>query len=268
MFHLYFSKHFLNHYRAAILKSIIKTRTPLFSFSQFKTGEHGFSPFPQQPHHPPFLLLSSTLLSKAITSFCGREAKLLHSWPKCYGADRLAIGAPIIPPDFTKCGPPDLPAGAKPVNCCPPTDFKIFDFKPPSHSAPLRIRQAAHLVDNEYIAKYTEAYELMRALPEDDPRSFKQQANIHCAYCDGAYDQIGFPDLQIQVHNSWLFFPFHRYYLYFHEKILGSLIGDPTFALPFWNWDSPAGMRMPKYYTNSKSALYNKLRDAKHQPPL
>ena len=31
-----------------------------------------------------------------------------------------------------------------------------------------------------------------------------------------------------------------RFYLYFHERILGKLIGDDTFALPFWNWTRPA----------------------------
>ncbi|CAA7404100.1 unnamed protein product [Spirodela intermedia] len=71
----------------------------------------------------------------------------------------------------------------------------------------------------------------MKALPADDPRSFAQQANVHCAYCDGAYDQVGFPDLELQVHNSWLFFPFHRFYLHFHERILGKLIGDDSFMV-------------------------------------
>ncbi|KAF5185127.1 Polyphenol oxidase protein [Thalictrum thalictroides] len=182
--------------------------------------------------------------------------------------NRLAMAAPIMPPDLSKCGPPDLPAGAQPTNCCPPTDIKIVDFKLPSSSTPMRVRPAAHLVDDEYIAKYSRAIALMKALPDDDPRSFKQQANIHCAYCDGAYDQIGFPNLEVQVHNSWLFFPFHRYYVYFHEKILGSLIGDPTFALPFWNWDAPGGMKMPTLYANPSSPLYDPLRDAKHQPPM
>ncbi|PIN01136.1 Catechol oxidase [Handroanthus impetiginosus] len=108
----------------------------------------------------------------------------------------------------------------------------------------------------------------MRALPDDDPRSFAQQANVHCAYCDGAYDQVGFPNLELQVHSSWLFFPFHRYYLYFFERILGKLIDDPTFAMPFWNWDSPGGgMRIPQMYTNPNSALYDQLRDRGHQPP-
>ncbi|XP_052183744.1 polyphenol oxidase, chloroplastic-like isoform X1 [Diospyros lotus] len=182
-------------------------------------------------------------------------------------ADRLATAAPLTAPDLSKCGAADLPAGAEPVNCCPPVTKKIVDFKPPPASNTMRIRPAAHLVDKEYVAKFSKAIKLMKELPDDDPRNFKQQANIHCAYCDGAYDQIGFPDLEIQVHNSWLFFPWHRYYLYFFEKILGKLIDDPNFAMPFWNWDSPAGMRMPAFYADSSSPLYDSLRDAYHQPP-
>ncbi|TVU16157.1 hypothetical protein EJB05_39708, partial [Eragrostis curvula] len=33
--------------------------------------------------------------------------------------------------------------------------------------------------------------------------------------------------------------------LYFHERILDKLTDDDTFALPFWNWDSPGGMTLP-----------------------
>lgn len=177
-----------------------------------------------------------------------------------------ASGAPIQAADPTKCGPADLPPGATPTDCCPPAQ-KVIDFVLPPSTDRLRVRRAAHLVDKDYIAKYTKAVELMKALPDDDPRNFTQQANIHCAYCDGSFDQIGFPNNEIQVHDSWIFFPWHRFYLYFHEKILGKLIGDDSFALPFWNWDSPAGYQIPAIYTNTKSSLYNKLRDAKHQPP-
>nr|QVN30069.1 polyphenol oxidase-2-like protein [Juglans regia] len=181
--------------------------------------------------------------------------------------DPFALAAPVSAPDITKCGKADFPAGAKPTNCCPPPSTKIIDFKLPTKNSPLRVRPAAHLADKEYIAKYNKAIELMKALPADDPRNFTQQANVHCAYCDGAYEQVGFPNLDLQVHNSWLFFPFHRYYLYFYEKILGKLIGDPTFALPFWNWDAPAGMQLPAMYANPKSSLYDALRNANHQPP-
>ncbi|KAB1199170.1 Polyphenol oxidase, chloroplastic [Morella rubra] len=189
-----------------------------------------------------------------------------------YGAaslynDPFAVAAPLSAPDLTKCGKADLPAGAKQTNCCPPSSTNIIDFRLPSQNSPLRVRPAAHLADKEYIAKYNKAIELMKALPADDPRSFMQQANVHCAYCDGAYHQVGFPNLDLQVHNSWLFFPFHRYYLYFYEKILGKLIDDPTFAIPFWNWDSPAGMQLPAIYADPKSPLYDALRNANHQPP-
>lgn len=88
-----------------------------------------------------------------------------------------------------------------------------IDFQPPrasSSSSPLRVRPAAHLVDSAYVAKYERAVALMRELPDDDPRSFVQQAHVHCAYCNGAYGQAGFPDLDLQIHNCWLFFPWHR----------------------------------------------------------
>ncbi|XP_073151721.1 polyphenol oxidase, chloroplastic-like [Henckelia pumila] len=182
-------------------------------------------------------------------------------------ASPLAFAAPVPGPDVTKCGPADLPQGAAPTNCCPPLDGKIIDYQFPTPPTTLRVRPAAHLADEAYIAKFNKAVEIMRALPEDDPRSFKQQANVHCAYCDGAYDQAGFPNLELQVHGSWLFFPFHRYYLYFFERILGKLIDDPTFVMPYWNWDAPAGMPIPAMYANPKSALFDTLRDKGHQPP-
>lgn len=188
-----------------------------------------------------------------------------------YGAtslvsDPLAFAAPISAPDLTKCGAADFPQGVAQINCCPPPSTKILDFKPPAVNA-MRVRPAAHLVNKDYVDKFNKAIELMKALPDSDPRSFRQQANIHCAYCDGAYDQVGFPDLELQVHDSWLFFPFHRHYLYFFEKILGKLIDDPNFAMPFWNWDTSAGMPMPSIYAVKSSPLYDAIRNARHQPP-
>ncbi|KAJ0974645.1 hypothetical protein J5N97_016610 [Dioscorea zingiberensis] len=188
-----------------------------------------------------------------------------------YGATatgQSATANPIQPPDVSQCQP--ATGGGNPINCCPPSSSNtIIDFQLPSPSSPLRIRPAAHLVDNAYIQKYRTAVQLMRALPANDPRNFMQQANVHCAYCDGAYDQLGFPNLELQIHNCWLFFPWHRFYLYFHERILAKLINDPTFALPYWNWDAPAGMRMPSIYATptTSNSLYDALRDAAHQPP-
>ncbi|XP_071933478.1 polyphenol oxidase, chloroplastic-like [Coffea arabica] len=195
----------------------------------------------------------------------------VHRWNKIYEAAEdpkpFVYAAPISAPDITQCGAAKLPSGATPTNCCPPLPTNIVDFKLPPTSTNLRVRPAAHLVDGEYIAKFADAIQRMKALPDDDPRSFNQQAKVHCAYCDGAYNQVGFPNLELQVHNSWLFFPFHRCYLYFFEKILGSLINDPNFAIPFWNWDNSDGMQLPGFYSDPDSPLYDSLRDTNHQPP-
>jgi polyphenol oxidase len=37
-------------------------------------------------------------------------------------------------------------------------------------------------------------------------------------------------------------------YLYFHERILGELVGDKTLTLPFWDWDTPGRDRLPPIY--------------------
>ncbi|XP_060172904.1 polyphenol oxidase E, chloroplastic-like [Lycium barbarum] len=152
-----------------------------------------------------------------------------------------------------------------PYNCCPPKPENLDNI--PYYELPLstrlRVRPPAHAVDDEYIAKYELATRLMRKLEKDpsDPLGFKQQANIHCAYCNGAYTIGG---KQLQVHQSWLFFPFHRWYLYFYERILGSLIDDPTFALPYWNWDNPKGMLFPPmFYKDVNSPLYDARRNPK-----
>ncbi|KAI3702721.1 hypothetical protein L6452_28472 [Arctium lappa] len=180
-----------------------------------------------------------------------------------------SVGAsPVVAPDISKCGTNPLTgfkAGAdtpEGTDCCPPDSTQIMDFQFPKDDV-FRVRPAAHLLSPSYIAKFKLAIKRMKELPADDPRNFLQQAHIHCAYCNGAYTQSssGFPDVEIQIHNSWLFFPFHRWYLYFYERILGSLIDDPTFGLPFWNWDTPAGMTIPNYFNDSSSALFDSKRN-------
>ncbi|XP_062186406.1 polyphenol oxidase, chloroplastic-like [Phragmites australis] len=171
--------------------------------------------------------------------------------------------------DLSVCGPAELPPHAlPPFQCCPPpSPVPPIDFKFPDSSEPLRVRRRMHKVSAEFLANFTRAIELMKALPKDDPRSFYQQANIHCAYCTGAYKQLGHPELNIQVHNTWFFQPLHRGYLYFFERILGKLIGDPAFAVPFWNWDAPEGMPMPSMFSNRDSTLFDPLRNPSHSPP-
>ncbi|KAL2931951.1 Polyphenol oxidase chloroplastic [Bienertia sinuspersici] len=88
--------------------------------------------------------------------------------------------------------------------------------------------------DDRYIEKYWKALALMKALPDSDPRSFKQQADVHCAYLMG---------------------------------VTTSLINDPTFTIPYWNWDHPDGMAMPDMFNIKDSPFFNQNRDQRHLPP-
>ncbi|KAK4439026.1 Polyphenol oxidase I, chloroplastic [Sesamum alatum] len=94
-----------------------------------------------------------------------------------------------------------------------------------------------------------------------------QQANVHCAYCNLTYEQSEDSCLKLQVHQCWLFYPWHRWYLYFYERILGKLIDDPSFGLPFWNWDNRDGMVMPDMFVVKDSSLYDPRRNQDHLPP-
>ncbi|KAF4398132.1 hypothetical protein G4B88_019853 [Cannabis sativa] len=60
-------------------------------------------------------------------------------------------------------------------------------------------------------------------------------------------DQVGFPNLQLQVHKFLAFLSFSPLLL----VLLAKLMDDPTFALPFWNWDSPPGMECRRFIRKS-----------------
>lgn len=132
------------------------------------------------------------------------------------GRGKMAVGAPIDPPDLSKCHLADGGDGVGDVQCCPPYDSStpIIDYEFPSSSLPMRVRRPAHLLGDEDIAKYKEAITKLRELyvsDPDDPRGWMQQANVHCQFCNGAFDQLGFDDVLLQVHYSWLFLPWHRW---------------------------------------------------------
>lgn len=172
----------------------------------------------------------------------------------------------VVSPNITACHL-SIPYTGYTVSCCPPrseSQEPFIDFQFPDPSAPLRVRRPAHLLTEDEIEKYNKAVAMMRSLPYDDPRSFSRMSNLHCIYCTGAYN-VKYSHLPMQIHKSWMFFPWHRMYLHFFERILGELIGDDTFALHFWNWDNPAGMVIPEMYMHG--SLMNYQREASHFPP-
>ena len=89
------------------------------------------------------------------------------------------------------------------------------------------------VLDPNEIDRLRLAYKNFRQFTSDhpnDPRGYLQQANLHCFHC--GHDTL-------DVHDSPYFLPWHRAFIYYHERILCELIPDPTFRLPYWDWDEP-----------------------------
>jgi hypothetical protein len=48
------------------------------------------------------------------------------------------------------------------------------------------------------------------------------------------------------VHTTWDFLPWHRAFLYFHERILADACGNPNFRIPVWDWEKD--IHLPEFY--------------------
>src|SRR5262245_36046174 len=104
------------------------------------------------------------------------------------------------------------------------------------HAAgPTRVRRDVTTLkpNDPFFAMYAVAVARMHALPDSDPRSWRNQALIHLNNC-----KHGTPD----------FFHWHRHYLVNFESICAELAGRPDFALPYWNWSANAGRIPDPFY--------------------
>jgi polyphenol oxidase len=153
-----------------------------------------------------------------------------------------------------------------PVDCTPigasgktPVPFQ------PNYSLPVRIRKSAFELSTAEIKRLKDAYAALRQLTTNtpnDPRGWLRQGYVHCWYCGGGSDGQAGPE----IHGGWWFFPWHRAFLYFHERILCKLLGDDTFALPYWDWDSQGRQTFPPPYgdpNDPSNPLFDMLRSAK-----
>ena len=125
--------------------------------------------------------------------------------------------------------------------CAPPPGGQPVNF---THVAGLQnvTRKAISTLTPAEVTRLRLAYSRLRDLNTSDaadPRGHMQQANVHCWQCGGS---------GMDIHQSWSFLPWHRCYLYFHERILCKLLNDNSFRLPFWDWDTVAGRSLPAVY--------------------
>ena len=90
--------------------------------------------------------------------------------------------------------------------------------------------------DDPFFVKYALAINRMRDLQVNDSRSWRNQAIIHADHCS---------------HSTNDFFQWHRFYLAYFERICGELIGDSSFALPYWNWSNNEGRLPAPFFENN-----------------
>jgi tyrosinase len=108
-----------------------------------------------------------------------------------------------------------------------------------AHARALRQRKNVEQLSVDQLASLREAYTDMQALTDD--RGYWHWAGIH-----------GLPLPQYCQHNSRLFLPWHRAYLYFFELAMRDQA--PAAALAWWDWTSPRSHRegLPGAYSAAR----------------
>lgn len=105
-------------------------------------------------------------------------------------------------------------------------------------------------LNDPILVSYRKAIAAMKALPTSDPRNWTRQAQIHLNFCP---------------HRNWYFLPWHRAYLVAFERLCRQLSGNPTFALPYWDWTAnpqlPAAFATPTY-NGQPNPLFNATRSS------
>jgi tyrosinase len=77
---------------------------------------------------------------------------------------------------------------------------------------------------------YRKAITAMLQLPPTNPLNWYRIAFIHELDCP---------------HQNWWFLPWHRGFIGWFEQICRTLSGDPTFALPYWDWTATPQLPSP-----------------------
>ena len=87
------------------------------------------------------------------------------------------------------------------------------------------------------VTGYATAWTAMKALPPNDVHSWTYQAAIHGTTIFGSNTAWNTCE-----HHTPFFWSWHRMYLYYFERIVRKYSGNPSWALPYWNYE-PAGQR-------------------------
>jgi len=122
-------------------------------------------------------------------------------------------------------------------------------------AAPIGVRRnvGGMSATDPVILTYRKAIKAMQALPVTDPRSWSYQAAIHGTVATPV--QTAWNTCE---HGSLFFWPWHRMYLYWFERIVRKMAGDcdACWTLPYWDWSSPSQRQLPAMFRDTTSELY------------
>lgn len=118
-------------------------------------------------------------------------------------------------------------------------------------AAPVRRNLGGMAASDPVLVSYRKAIKAMKALPTANPLSWDYQAAIHATTLSGSH--IAWNTCE---HGTHLFWCWHRMYLYWFERIIRKMSGDPGWALPFWDYHSASQRNLPPPFRVSGSELF------------
>lgn len=117
----------------------------------------------------------------------------------------------------------------------------LFDVSKVAAAGPwVRPNVAGLTVNSQNIKSYIAGVTAMQALSVANPNNpcgWSYQAAIHGTNAAG--NQVAW-NTCAHGPNTNFFWPWHRMYLYWFERIVRKQSGDNTWALPFWDWQTQA----------------------------
>jgi tyrosinase-like protein/polyphenol oxidase-like protein len=120
----------------------------------------------------------------------------------------------------------------------------LFDARSLFAAGPFVRRDIGGLTATDsVITSYQTAIAAMQALPASDPLSWTYQAAIH-----GTAASPLLTSWNTCEHGTLEFLSWHRMYLWFFERIIRKMSGDPNWALPYWNYESPTERQLPSMF--------------------
>lgn len=135
-----------------------------------------------------------------------------------------------------------ISAGAATVGSVPLLSRFFIDRADAQTTPFVRENIYTFMQSSQKVAALRRGVQVMKSRSANLRTSWAYQANMH-----GTTTRPLMTSWNTCDHGTFFFFPWHRMYLYYFERILRQASGDPTLALPYWNYtDTPAQSVLPE----------------------